>query len=242
MICLSVSNISSLKQTVLLASGHPETICLLSKGGRSAGNSEMSVLLGDDLSGSDQGEAEILVEILVGVISPNLRIADHGSLNDLDVARHSSMSSGHIVVHLTDGTSESDVPVLLVHIVSSASASVTEPDGEVLHLSGVLLEDLSDIENFTTSSLSLRQRLHVIPELRLSHNLVTSEDLHSIDLWARVLGGWSSTTNKLVEVHLKNDKQLRIGSTYVHAEGSSLVGSLDHLTRFIPTESKAKNK
>ncbi len=160
------------------------------------------MLLRDDLSWSDQWEAEISGEILVGVVSLDLSVADDGCLDDLDVARHGSVSTGHIVVHLTDGASESNISVLLVHIVSSASASIAEPDGEVLHLSGVLLEDLSDIEDFTASSLSLGQRLHVVPELRLSDDLVTSEDLHPIDLWARILGSWCSATNKLVEMHL----------------------------------------
>ena len=125
----------------------------------------MSVLLGDDLSGSDEREAEVSAQILVSVVSLNLSVADDGGLDDLDVAGHGSVSSSHIVVHLTDGTGETDISVLLVHIVGSASASVAEPDGEVLHLSGMLLEDLSDIEDLTTGSLCLGQRLHVVPEL-----------------------------------------------------------------------------
>lgn len=164
----------------------------------------MSVLLRDNLSWSDKRETEVLVEELVSVVSLDLGILDDGSLDDLDVASHGSVSTSHVVVHLTDGTSESDISVLLVHIVSSASASVTEPDSEILDLSGGLVEDLSDIEDLSTGSLGLRQRLHVVPELRLGNNLVASEDLHSEDLGARVLGGGSSTTNKLVEVHLKN--------------------------------------
>ena len=163
----------------------------------------MSVLLGDDLSWSDEWEAEVLVEVLVGVRSLDFFILDDGSLDDLDVASHGSMSTGHVVVHLSNGTSQSDVSVLLVHIVSSASASVTEPDGEVLHLSWVGVEDLSNIEDFSTGALGLGQRLHIVPELRLSNNLVTSEHLHPVNLWAWVLGGWGSTTNELVEVHLR---------------------------------------
>jgi hypothetical protein len=163
----------------------------------------MSVLLGDDLSWSHQWEAEILGEVLIGVVSLNLRILDNGSLDDLDIAGHSSVSTSHIVVHLTDGSSESQVSVLLVHIVSTASASVTEPDGEVLHLSWGLIEDLGNIEDLTASSFSLCQRFHVVPELRLGDDLVTSEDLHSENLWTWILGGWSRTTNKLVKVHLR---------------------------------------
>jgi hypothetical protein len=204
---LSVSNISPVKQHLVMlvteATIHLETTCLLSEGGRSASNGEVSVLLGDDLSGSDQGEAQVLAQVLVGVVSLDLRVLDGGGLDDLDVASHSSVSTSHVVVHLTDGTSESDISVLLVHVVGTASASVAQPDSEVLDLSGVLLEDLSDIEDLTTGSLGLSQRFHVVPELGLRDNFVAGEDLHSVDLRARVLGSGSSTTNKLVEVHLR---------------------------------------
>jgi len=160
------------------------------------------VLLGDDLSRSDEGESEILVDKLVGVVSLQFLILDDRSLDDLDVASHSSVSSGHVAVHLSNSSSQTGSSVLLVHIVSSASRSVSEPDSEVLDLSGGLVEDLGNIEDLTTSSLGLGQRLHIIPELRFSNDGVASEDLHSVDLWAGVLGGWGSSTNKLIEVHL----------------------------------------
>jgi len=162
----------------------------------------MSVLLWDNLSWSDEWEAEILINELVSVVSLDFTVLDNGSLDDLDVASHSSVSTGHIAVHLSDGTSQSGLSVLLVHIVCSASGSVTKPDSVVLNLGWRLVEDLGDIEDLTASSLGLSQRLHIIPELRLSNNGVASEDLHSVDLWAWVSGGWSSTTNELVEVHL----------------------------------------
>ncbi len=163
------------------------------------------MLLWDDLSGSDQREAEVAGEILIGVVSLDLRILDDGSLDDLDVAGHSSVSTSHVVVHLTDGASQRDISVLLVHIVGTASASVAQPDSEVLDLGGGLLEDLSDIEDLTASSLSLSEGLHVVPELRLSNNGVASEDLHSEYLRAGVLGGGSSTANQLIEVHLNGE-------------------------------------
>ena len=115
----------------------------------------MSVLLGNNLSWTNQWETEVLAEILGSIVSLDLGILDNSSLDDLDIASHGSVSTSHIVVHLTDGTGEGDVSVLLVHIVSTASASVTEPDGEVLDLSWGLIEDLSDIQDFTTGSLSL---------------------------------------------------------------------------------------
>ena len=162
------------------------------------------MLLGDDLSGSDQWEAEILAEVLISIVSLNLRIPDDCGLDDLDVASHSSVSTGHVVVHLPDGTSQRDISVLLVHVVGSASASVAQPNSEILNLGGGLLENLSDIEDLTAGSLGLGERLHVVPELRLGDDRVPCEDLHSEDLGARILRGGSSTTNQLVKVHLRN--------------------------------------
>jgi hypothetical protein len=176
----------------------------LSESGSAASDDGVSVLLGDDLSWSDQGESQVLVDVLEGVASLDIGIGNNGSLDDLDIASHSSVSSSHIVVHLTDGTSEGGVSVLLVHIVLAASTSVSQPDGEVLYLHRVLVEDLGDIQDFTTGSLSLSEGLHIVPELRLSNNLVTSEDLHSENLRAWVLHGWGSTTDQLVEVHLRD--------------------------------------
>ena len=162
----------------------------------------MSVLLGDDLSGSNQWETKVLVEVLVGVVSLDFGILHDSGLDDLDVAGHGSVSTSHIVVHLPDGASQSGVSVLLVHIVGAASASVTEPNGEVLDLARALVEDLSNIQDFSAGALGLCQGLHIVPELGLSNDLVTSEDLHSENLGARVLGGGGSTTDQLVEVHL----------------------------------------
>lgn len=161
------------------------------------------MLLGDDLSWSDEWESEVLADKLVGVISLKFLILDDRSLDDLDVASHSSMSSSHVAVHLTNSSSQTGSSILLVHIVSSTSGSVSEPDGEVLDLGWGLVEDLGNIENLTTSSLGLSQRLHIIPELRFSNDGVAGEDLHSENLRARVLGGWGSSTNKLIEVHLR---------------------------------------
>lgn len=163
----------------------------------------MSELLRENLSGSDHREAESLAEILVGVVSLDLSISDDRSLDDLDVASHSSVSTGHVVVHLSNSTSKCGISVLLVHIVCTTSASVSEPDSEVLNLSRMLLKDFSDVQDLTTSSLSLSQGLHIVPELRLSNNLVSSEYLHSENLRAGILGCWSSTTDQLEEVHLQ---------------------------------------
>ena len=102
----------------------------------------MSVLLGDNWSGSDERESEGPAEELGGVGSLDLRVLDLGSLNDLNVAGHGSVTTSHVIVHLTNSTGESHVSVLLVHIVGTASGPVSEPDSEVLNLGRGLIEDL----------------------------------------------------------------------------------------------------
>ena len=113
------------------------------------------MLLGNNLSRSHERETEIPCEILVSVISLDLRVLDNGCLDDLDITSHSSVSSCHIVIHLTNRAGESKVSVLLVHIVSSASASVAKPNSEVLNLRRRLIKDLGDIKDLSTSALGL---------------------------------------------------------------------------------------
>lgn len=140
----------------LKASHFNETHLLPERGGTS-GDGNVSMLLGDDGSRSDKWETKSAAQILIGVVSLDFLILDDSSLDDLNIASHSSVTSSHIIVHLTDSSGESNISVLLVHIVGSTSALVSKPDSKVLNLAGRLVEDFSDIKHFTTSLLGLSQ-------------------------------------------------------------------------------------
>jgi hypothetical protein len=63
---------------------------------------------------------------------------------DLDGSRSSSMASAHVPVALSDGGFGLGVSVFTVHVVSSRSRIVSDPDAEVLHQTGSLFGNLLD--------------------------------------------------------------------------------------------------
>ena len=69
---------------------------------------------------------------------------DSGSLDDLDAGRSDTMARSHLCVHLLNCTIEGGVTVLLVHVVVSSPALVTQPDTKILDCCGVLLKNLHE--------------------------------------------------------------------------------------------------
>ena len=66
------------------------------------------------------------------------------------------MSSAHISVALSDGAGGREVAVFAVHVVSTGTRIVTQPDTEVLHGRRFLLVDLLTGNDFTVGLLDLR--------------------------------------------------------------------------------------
>lgn len=60
----------------------------------------------------------------------------------MDRAKAGTVAGSHVLVHSLDGLSTAEGTVLLVHVVGARAGVVAEPDGEVLHLHGLLLLDL----------------------------------------------------------------------------------------------------
>ena len=168
---------------------------LLPEARRTTSDSNMTMFLGNDWSWANKWETKCSAEKLIGVVSLDFLILDDCCLDDLDIASHSSMSSSHIVVHLSNCSSQSQISVLLVHIMSSASTLVTKPDSEILNFLWRLIKDLGNVKHFTSGLFGLCQRLHIVPELRFCNDFITCEDLHPEYLWAWILSSWRSTTN-----------------------------------------------
>ena len=83
--------------------------------------------------------AEYLVEVVVS--STGLAIGDHGSTDDLNGTITSTVSTGHIGVEVVDGTNEGGVTELLVHVVSTRTGIVSQPNTIGLD-GGISLVDL----------------------------------------------------------------------------------------------------
>ena len=83
---------------------------------------------------------------LLGVV-PLAQLEVHrGRLDDLDAGGPHTVAGGHLVVHLLHGTVQGGVTVLLVHVVVTGPALVTQPDAIVLDSGWVALKDLRNIK------------------------------------------------------------------------------------------------
>merc|ERR1719283_94662 len=98
--------------------------------------------------------------------------------DDLDRRRSRSVSSAHISVALSDGAGGREVAVFAVHVVSTGTRIVTQPDSQVFHGRRLLLVDLLTGNDFTVSLLDLLQTVEVIPEARFGHHSIGCEDPH----------------------------------------------------------------
>lgn len=146
-----------------------------------------------------QWEFQVLGQELSDVLSLDISgLFNFSNLQDVDGSKSSSVSSGHVLVQSFNGSNSADVSNFLVHVVSTGSGVVSDPDTEVLNLGWVSFVDLVDRDNFTGSSLNLVQFLQEVPVTRLGNNLVWSKDSHSEQLW--FWNGFSrqTTANNLI--------------------------------------------
>lgn len=132
---------------------------------------------------------------------------DDGGADDLDGLSAGGVTAGHFVVHLAHGTAEGGGTVLLVHVDGDGSGEVPENDAVVLDAVGVLLKDLTGVDDFALNLSNLVLSLHVVPELGTSKNGVTSKDAHSVELG---LGGLLTGEGSADNVEL-SDLQIRCG-------------------------------
>ena len=112
------------------------------------------VLISNTIDTVRKSELEISVLVEVVVSSTGLAIGDHGSTDDLNGTITSTVSTGHIGVEVVDGTNEGGVTELLVHVVSTRTGIVSQPNTIGLD-GGISLVDLVDSKNLTSSSLQL---------------------------------------------------------------------------------------
>merc|ERR1719234_995889 len=69
--------------------------------------------------------------------------------DDLDSVSPGPVSGTHVTVALSDGRVDGQVAVLAVHVVSSRTRIVPQPNAKVLDLQGILLPDLLNRDDLT---------------------------------------------------------------------------------------------
>lgn len=163
-----------------------------------------------------KSELEVLMSVHDVLVSLEVLIFNDGSLDDLDGTITSTVSTSHFLVALLNGTEEGVITILLVHVVSTRTRVVSQPDTVVLDF-GVSLVDLQksaimqrntylvDSKNFTSTLLHLLKSVHEVPVTGLSSDSVGSEKTHSVNFGFRVSFGRKSTTNNVIIVNLKEN-------------------------------------
>ena len=118
------------------------------------------------------------------------------------------MTTSHFIVELRDGAREGDVSKLAVHVVSTTSRRVTQPNAVILDCAGTLFHQLHHIENFTSSLFHLVKLVQVIPKLGSGNDLVGRKDNHAVGLRIGVFFGGGMAAHHLVLTHQASDSHL----------------------------------
>lgn len=90
-----------------------------------------------------QRELEVAGNELLDVWSSQvLELLDLSHLENVDGSETSTVTGGHVLVHVLNGLSTAHSTELLVHVVGTGARVVSEPDAEVLDLHWLLLGNL----------------------------------------------------------------------------------------------------
>lgn len=129
-------------------------------------------------------ELEIAGKQLLDVLSLDvLSLLYLNNTQDVNTSKSRSMSSCHILIQGLNGLSSAQCSVFLVHVVSSRSRIISDPDTKVLDLCGSFLVDLINRNDFTVCLLDSSQSSQEVPESRLGHYSIRGEDSHSVKFW-----------------------------------------------------------
>ena len=159
---------------------HPRDHLVL-VGSRSLAQEGLSVLLGDTGNTVRQRELDaVAVELLSGSTA-SLAGRDFINRNDLDTAETSSVATSEILVQLLNSTNSGGISVLFVHVVGASLAVVSQDNTVVLDGEGVLLKNLINRDDFTTSLLDLVLTRKEVPETALSKDGALGKEGHSVD-------------------------------------------------------------
>ena len=152
------------------------------------------------LSGSHtvrQRELGIRIGKLHSVNTLQVGRFDLAGADNLDGSRPGAVPSSHLVVQLRHGAGELDVPEFAVHVVGTATGGVPEPDAVVLDSASVLLNQLHNVNDFSSRLLHLAELVHVVPELGPGDNGARGKDDHSVGLRVGDLLGRGLAANDL---------------------------------------------
>jgi len=96
------------------------------------------------LSVGDLWVSDASSNVLFSLFSLNGVVSDDDGLDDVNRVSSGTVSSGHFTIHLGDGSAETVVSVLLVHVDDIVSGVIFEDNTIVSDAVGRSLKDLTD--------------------------------------------------------------------------------------------------
>ena len=148
--------------------------------------------------------------VLTDLGAAHILVTNNAGADDLDRVLGGAMATSHLHVHLGNGTAESRVSVLLVHVNSASAGEVTEDDAVVPDGTGLLLEDLARLNDFTLDLADLVLSLHLVPVAGPGENWVSGENTHSVEGWVRGRLSGEGTTHDVKLSNLKSPSPKRL--------------------------------
>ena len=130
-------------------------------------------------------------------------------LDDVDGISSGTVSTGHLLVHVGNGTAESGGSVLLVHVNYISSCSILKYDSVVLHGASFLLEDLRNRNDLSLTFSNLVLSLHLIPEVGSGEDDVLCEHSDSEAGWFRSAFTRKLSSNYPVLFNLLSNREIK---------------------------------
>ena len=122
------------------------------------------------------GERQVVLEELTGVLTANILGFNLRNLNDLQAGSAHTVAGRHFLVERIDSSVHRRLTVLLVGVVVARAGLVTDPDAEVLHSRRVGFKDLRVAKNpmseqrmVSRRTLSVCIRYHYSPHAPSDH-------------------------------------------------------------------------
>jgi len=116
-------------------------------------------------------------------------------LDDVNRIASGTVSTSHLRVHLSDGSTKCVTSVLLVHVHDTSSGKILKHDTVVLDGIGFSLEDLAHGDDLTLALSDLVLSFHLVPELRSSKDGILSENSYSVAGWVCLSFTWQLSSN-----------------------------------------------
>ena len=121
----------------------------------------------------------------------------------LDGMGTGTMTGCHVGVALCYCTTDCQVTVLSVHVVSSRTRIISQPDTEVLYSQWCLFVLTFHWNDFTSCLLELTQLTQKVPETRLGNDVIRSENVHLEQWGSWLLFGRQLTPDDFIFFQLK---------------------------------------